>query len=75
MEFLIIVILIVVVGPLLLTQVVLALGAGVHHLGRTKKPAPRHELGEGHSLDYLWLQRLNNTLDVDSDGKRRQRHR
>jgi hypothetical protein len=72
MEFLIIAILIVVIGPLLLTQIVLALSAGVHYMGRNKKPASRHELGEGHSLDYLWLQRLNNTLDVD--GKRRQRN-
>ncbi len=60
-------IIILVVGPLVFAQIVLAVGAGIHRLGNSGTKRRTKDLDEGLSLDYLWLQRLNNSLD----GKKR----
>lgn len=55
------------VGPLVFAQIILAMGAGIHRLGNSGTKRRTKDLDEGLSLDYLWLQRLNNSLD----GKKR----
>jgi hypothetical protein len=56
-------VLLVVVGPLILAQIVLAIGAGIHRMSNSGTKRQTKDIDEGLSLDYLWLQRLNNTLD------------